>query len=419
MNNRLLKDIYYRCLFKAYKYRYIKHLKNIKSKLVEGHQINVCFLVNEITKWKAQSLYDMMEVDPNFAPFVGLTFADIDWELPYESRAKKRKDLILFFESHNIRYYETCLEPEENFFKFDEIKADIVFYQQPWNLHKMQAPDYLSKKALLCYFPYYVPNYSLISNDCRIDFHYKLWKYFQINKSWADYLSAVVSEKKGVVDIVATGHPMLDYINSKKNDIRKKGKSVIYSPHWSVYSDIFDNKERYSTFQHNGREILAYAQKHPEINWFFKPHPTLKSSLIRTGLMSEKEVNDYYAQWSNIGTVCEGGDYSELFWNSTALITDCGSFLVEYPSTGNPIIHLISSTCGASVPKPSKILFDSFYQVHSLDEMYECFEVVVNKGLDPLRDNRMKAIREAGLFETKAAGNIMDHLYECFNLQIR
>lgn len=402
---------------KLCKYRYVFVLRKVKSKINNGQQIKVCFLVNEISKWKAQSLYDLLEYDQYFIPFVGLTFADVDWELTSEVRNRKRKDLIQYFADKQMRYCETCIEQGVGDFQITKIDADIIFYQQPWRIHDKQKPESLSRNALLCYFPYYVPNYSLLSNDCKPDFHFRLWKYFQLSQQWVDALKEEVPSYKRSSDIVATGHPMLDYINNTKAEKMAK-KIVIYSPHWSVYSDVFDNDERYSTFQHNGREILKYAQQHPEIDWYFKPHPTLKISLFRTGIMTQEEIDCYYSEWEKIGTVCVGGDYSELFWKSSALITDCASFLVEYPCTGNPIIHLISSACTVVIPKPSERLFATYYQVHNLDEMYQCFDTVLCKGLDPMYDARMKAVRAAGLCEANASKNIINHLYDCVNIRL-
>lgn len=401
---------------KLYKYRYVSVLKNIRLKKSNEKPIKICFLINEISKWKGQSLYELLEKDPYFSPFVGLTFADVDWELSSDVREKRRQTLVKYFTDRRMAFSETCIEQKSNEFSFSKIEADIIFYQQPWSLHDKQKPEVLSKTSLLCYFPYYVPNYSLISNDCKPEFHYKLWKYFQLSQFWVDAINEEVPAYTRAVDIVATGHPMLDCINNKKVE-KSPRMIVIYSPHWSVYSEVFDNKERYSTFQHNGQEILKYAQRHPEIDWYFKPHPTLKTSLLRTRLMTQMEIDSYYAEWGKIGTICTNGDYTELFWKSSALITDCASFLVEYPCTGNPIIHLISSTCKVPIPRPSKKLFETYYQVHNLKEMEECFDMVLCKRLDPLYEIRMKAVREAGLCEVNASMKIIKHLYDCLNIR--
>lgn len=395
--------------------RYELVLRKLRKRVRE-RKLNVLFLVNEISKWKAQRLYELLEKDEHFSPIIGLTFADIDWELSQDERINKRQALKNFFTSKAMRIVEVCDEINMDVIDLRNIHVDIVFYQQPWRLHKKQKPHILSRYHLTCYFPYYVPNYSLLTTDCQQGFHYLLWKYYHLSYDWVLTISKYVPQCVRSVKLVPTGHPMLDVIRDYSTNETDSQKKVIYAPHWSVYSEHFDNDERYSTFQHNGREILDFAKRHPEIKWYFKPHPTLKASLLRTKLWEENEIEEYYNEWSRIGEVCSG-DYVKLFWESSALITDCGSFLVEYPCTKKPVIRLVSSVCGIPTPEPSHALFESFYNVHSLSEMYEVFQLVLVEGLDPKCDERIKAIENAGLLEKNASENIIKDLYMSLALE--
>lgn len=390
------------------KIRYLILLRNLRNE-ARKRKINVVFLVNEISKWKAQRLYEYLCDDTHFNPIIGLTCADVDWNLSLEERKSKRNNLIDFFMSRNMHFVELCDVNNMKSVPLYSINADIVFYQQPWNIHEDQRPHKVSKHQLTCYFPYYVPNYSLLTTDCQKGFHYLLWRYYHLSDEWVKSLDEAIPQYLRAVKVVASGHPMLDVINKSSNTKCTKEKRVIYAPHWSVYSDVFDNAEKYSTFQHNGKEILDFAKKHPEIHWSFKPHPTLKTSLLRTKLWTENEIEKYYKEWSEIGEICSG-EYVDLFWESSALITDCGSFLVEYPCTKNPIIRLVSSACCIPVPKPSRELFDSFYNVHDLDEMYEVFNTVLIEGKDPKRGERLSAVSRAGLLTNNASLNIMNDL---------
>ena len=71
-----------------------------------------------------------------------------------------------------------------------------------------------------------------------------------------------------------------------KNHKEKEKKYVIYAPHWS----IDDNRTNYATFEWNGKYILEYAKKHPEIKWIFKPHPSLKLRLETQKIMTNEEI---------------------------------------------------------------------------------------------------------------------------------
>jgi hypothetical protein len=58
-------------------------------------------------------------------------------------------------------------------------------------------------------------------------------------------------------------------------------------------------------------------------------------------------------------------------------------------------------------------LYDSFYAVKSLDEMYATFAQVLERGEDPKKEARLSAVRELGLMgEGTSADRIMEKLRE-------
>ena len=56
-----------------YKYRYAKTLRRLRQKVKDGEAINVLFLVDNISKWKCQSLYDELKKHKFFAPTIALS----------------------------------------------------------------------------------------------------------------------------------------------------------------------------------------------------------------------------------------------------------------------------------------------------------------------------------------------------------
>ena len=65
------------------RWNYARIVKRIRRR-GEGVRCKVLFLVNEIAKWKAQSLYDLLESSGRYEPVIGITIADIDVELSTE-----------------------------------------------------------------------------------------------------------------------------------------------------------------------------------------------------------------------------------------------------------------------------------------------------------------------------------------------
>ena len=160
--------------------------------------------------------------------------------------------------------------------------------------------------------------------------------------------------------------------------------------------------------------MLNYAKQHPEIEWIFKPHPLLRLGIQRSGFMSDAEIDKYYQEWESIASHCYDSDYQDLFLDSRAMITDCGSFLSEYGATGRPVIRLISSV---NIRKPiAKLneLYESYYQVHDLEELRMTLELVVENGQDPAREKRLSALEKTGLGSVDASANIVAHLKEVF-----
>ena len=93
------------------------------------------------------------------------------------------------------------------------------------------------------------------------------------------------------------------------------------------------------------------------------------------------------------------------------MITDCGSFLVEFPMTGRPLIRLIPKELDYPLFPAFKKLYDSFYEARNLDEMYAVFSQVLERGEDPKKEARLNAVRELGLMgDGTSAGRIMEKL---------
>ena len=374
-----------------------------------GTKIRVLFLVNEIAKWKTQSLYDLMEENENYEPVVGVTIADIDRNLSDVEQQAKMDKTVAFFENkgmHTIRLYDAKTKTVAD---LGPMGIDVIFYQQPYVLLDEQKPQITSFSALTCYVPYYVPDYGSRHFDYEFEFHKNVWRYFILNESLARAYRRFGWLEGYAGKILGLGHPCLDYYHLHGNAFRDDNV-VIYAPHWAFAHPKNENLENYSTFLWNGEAILEYAKQHQEFKWVFRPHPSLSMVLKKSGAWSEEKIAAYWNEWSTVGTVSKDDDYQALFMKSKALITDCGSFLLEYFATGKPLIHLISSNVKMQPIAILKPYFDSWYRVHDLTEMEQVFRLVLEQGQDPMREDRCKVLKRAGLTGNYAAKRILDYL---------
>ena len=76
-----------------------KLLNKIKKKLKNNEKINIGFYICEITKWKSQTLYELLKNDNRFNVFLLIDFLERNdcIYLPKEERIKNYNDTISFF----------------------------------------------------------------------------------------------------------------------------------------------------------------------------------------------------------------------------------------------------------------------------------------------------------------------------------
>lgn len=388
--------------------RYQVQLERIQGKFGK-EKIKVLFLVSNTAKWKCQSVFDIMQNSDNYDPIVGLVPMDIESSMPIESKRQRFSELMGYFKSKGMPCIDAYDFEADKYIPLSNFGPDIVWYQMPDCGSPTISPETISSFALSCYVPYFVQNYGGLDMDCGGIFHRMLWRHFILNEEWARIFMRYQGRFFRVGETIGAGHPMLDRIVSDSKTGVPGDAHVIYAPHWSCGVG-----ENFSTFLKNGEKILNLAKENRSIRWVFKPHPSLRHTLIENKLMSEQEVDRYYSEWGRIGEVCQGGDYSALFAKSSAMITDCASFLTEYGCTGRPVIHLISSN---SLYKPHPIsarLYDTYYKAHNWDEFIGHFLRVVINGDDYKRDVRLSVLDSMQLRCDNAANNIVTYLDKVF-----
>ena len=286
-----------------------------------------------------------------------------------------------------------------------EFRPDVIFYSRPWGIPKAHNSMSVAKYALTCYVPYFISN-SPAEIEAGSAFQNLLWKYYVLNEDLVKEYTPVM--KNGGKNLKVTGYPLLDSYSTPDN---YEKKYVIYAPHWTVAGKFL----RYATFEWNGDYILNYAKQHPELNWVFKPHPTLKGTLIETGTRTKERVEEYYNEWDKIGIKYEGADYLDLFKQSKVLITDCGSFLAEYMPTKNPVILLCAENAVPYNFLAQKVT-KYYYKAHDLEELATLFENVIIKGEDVDKNKRLKMLDELQLI-TNASENILNDLNTEFEIK--
>lgn len=376
-------------------------------------KIKVLFVVSCASKWKTQSLYERFCDSGRFEPLVVLSVESYLLGRNRDATLAELKSDRGFYESLGDR----CafgIDPETAEVKpLVGFEPDIVFFQSPGaaTMDGHRVKDVMGQ-ALVCYVPYSIETFEMISIHKFPWFHELLWLQDAPTVADAKYIRRQIPWYVRCGRIEGLGHTIFDeYAKYPESKLPRSERYVIYAPHFSFPIKKWRRYLEISTFLDNGREILVYAQAHPEIKWLFKPHPALRRELIEQGVWTQQEVEDYYKAWERLGATCYEGNYIRLFRDSAALVTDCSSFLVEYPLTGNPLIRLNNPNTNTKTRPCYMELFASFYNAHSLDEAVGLFDKVILQGNDCQRATRMASLADSGIGSSESmATNIVKYL---------
>lgn len=384
-------------------------LRRLKSELAAGRKLKALFIVTESAKWKTQGVFDLMRMSSEFEPCIGVSRPDRHYCISKDERIQDFRECVAFFEKRSMPVVKLYDPDTGRAVPLRDCDPDIVFYQQSWFDVAGQLPSDVCKRAVSCYVPYFVPNYGVLRLDSQLPLHRMLYLHFALNEEWANLYRESAKGLAYAGGFVGVGHPMLDGIKFDEN-AGQTCNCVIYAPHCTINPGHAKGGLNYATFLWNGRQILDYARSHREMKWVFKPHPNLARVLRHFEVMDDDAIREYYDEWARVGEVVQGGDYTGLFARSSAMVTDCGSFLTEYAATGKPIIHLISEDNKNEPMPPSARLYSTYYKAGNLKEMYDAFGMVLERREDPLKEIRHKAVKSAGLTGGRAAERIVAYL---------
>ena len=355
-------------------------------KEVKKRKIKVAFWYYEPEKWSSiESLYREFEKSEHFEPIVYLSGFNKGFE--YITQQGLLEKNTKFLDNLKVNYKILYDTKKNELLPIEDFKADIIFYQLPWAIPKNQGVVNAAKFALTCYVPYCY--YSLKSNvNYMTDFHGILWKYFVET----DYHKEEYEKDYGATNCEALGSVKLDnyrLINPKQAEKNWKTskKRIIYAPHHSIEASNFHNM---ATFLKNGEFILKLAKKYQDkTEWIFRPHFVLRDRLLKYGLKTQQEIDDYYKQWENLGKISSSEDnYYEQFITSDCLITDCISFLSEYLPANKPVLHLRSDNQAQPFNDLLQKITEGYYQIYDNETLETIFLEVIINGNDYLKDKR-------------------------------
>ncbi len=282
-----------------------------------------------------------------------------------------------------------------------ELKLDYLFYGQPYDayLPVNLKTKTTSKFTKLCISSYGVPTTMnlLVEVRPRSFYRYMYFSFAQIEDEKQYGLFQFGEGQNEGYQRVENYGPLVmdDFVKAREHktpswDFSKNEIRGMWTPRWTMDEKIGgSNFFRYKDF------LFAYAEKHEDVDLLFRPHPMALDNFLRIGKMTREEVEDFRRKCKEMKNVSLDTDreYGYTFWNSSFLVTDLSSIIVEYFITGKPIIFCKTENDQQEYLEFFQKILDSAYLVRNQEELEEALNLM-RDGKDPKKTDRERLIKE-------------------------
>jgi hypothetical protein len=282
-------------------------------------------------------------------------------------------------------------------YRLEDEQPDVVFLQNPYDSTR---PDNVSVERLraqgarIAYIPYGLDVGGGTDNlrwQYDLEVQRQAWRIFVRSEEHRRMYG--LHCQSGNRHVVVTGHPKVDRIvthcrSPKDASSQPEGggglKTVLWCPHFTV------EPGGWSTFVKLSESILSYFESEPEgLRLIVRPHPLffgrLKEVMADASAVEETLRRRFDRNPHMI--LDEGEEYASSFLESDALMTDAGSFLLEYLPTEKPILYLHNSD-GPGLNESGDFV-EFYYQAMNFPDVTN-FLKMVRAGADPKREARIE-----------------------------
>ncbi len=300
---------------------------------------------------------------------------------------------------------------------------DIAFVQNPYDSTRPEsfAMEHLIEASIrVVYIPY---GLDIGGGEDNLRWQYDLnvqrgaWRIFVRSEAHARMYGLYC--KSGNEHVRVTGHPKIDKIvalrdrdsENRGGATQERDKIILWCPHFSV------EHGGWSTFGRFADGILSYFENQPKgCRLLVRPHPLFFGRMRQ--IESEEAVLALMARFNQPPYIQmdEQGQYEDAFTQSDALMTDAGSFLLEYLPTMKPILYLDNPE-GPGLNESASFV-DHYYRAREFEDVLAYLEMIRN-GDDPRREQRASMI-ESQLFSAdgRAGTRIVDEIVSGYRREI-
>ena len=287
-------------------------------------------------------------------------------------------------------------------FKLEPGCADLLFLPKPHDHTRppeWRAPNLLKFVPRLVYVPY---GLEIGGGEANAEIQWNLplqqmaWLIFarseRQKKLYAEHCLA------GNGHLVVTGHPKmdairnLDVIRDPELDAFIGGrKMIVWNAQYDVRPDGTPFPPGYSTFLRWWKFLPQEMARRPGLALVLRPHPIFFAILRQRGVLTEEEIEAFFAACTATGNIHidRRMSYLPAFAASSAMMSDASSFLLEYAGTGRPLLYLRNPK-GPGLNADGEFFTNHSYVAENEEEM-RTFLHLVETGVDPRGDERRTA----------------------------
>lgn len=396
-----------------YLYSHVHYLKELK-RLKEKDTIRCAFLATFDSSWKYHSLYQKMVEDPRFEPVI-IICPIVNYGR--DNMIRRMKDCESYFKKNGYKYVLSYDEKQDTYLDVRKaLKPDIIFYTSPYSgLVDSRYDIYAFLDKLSCYVPYFYagPNDRMFYG---IPFHKLVWRFYIENHQLKNEYSTNL--KNPLNNYVSVGYTSFDEFKITKKTSQCDRKRIIWAPHHLIEPLNGMLRDGFMSLYTVFFELADYYCG--QVEFVFRPHPLLKNKLYEVDGWGRERTEEYYEAWSNYPncSINEHGNYIQLFYDSDAMIHDCGSFTSEYLYVNKPVLFTDHRSVDSKhFFKVAQDAAECHYRGRTKEEIMKFIDDVVINGNDPKRSLREMFIKNYIHPEQCVADNIINNIIDSINNQ--
>jgi hypothetical protein len=379
-------------------YETLKLIKSVESKKT------IVFLFQKIELWPQwEELIELIRAD-------NLNFNLKILVCPMKQTNHDNQYLYCNRGYHYLKHkkYDVDVIDEKDIKLHDSIlKSHITFIQLPYDDTRpnLYRSEFLKQFTDLVYLPYaYIvlnlPNFQFKNaflNNCK-----RVYVETEQHKELIKKYNSEVYDKVKVVS-----HPKLNIKWSYQRIKKSRSKKILWNPRWSLV-------DKGCTIIWTSSFFFDFLNKHSDYKLIFRPHPLLFRELE---LPQNKVVKDKIFELIKLENVIldENPFYFDSFNESSFLVTDGSSLLVEYLPTNKPIIFTHNGI--HNLNSIGELLLPNIYEACT----YEKLEDEINNlssQKDRLLENRLNFIEQKIQPNINSAQLILQDLKSLLSLSV-